>query len=103
MSHLLLNLEQTPPNKADGGVQLLPNSPNPFVEMTLLWFSLPSATDVLLRIFDGLGREVAVKSGTFFAGENHMVLQRAELAEPGLYTYQLETVHGIARRKLMMY
>lgn len=102
MGHLFLHPESGK-GLIEGDLQLLPNSPNPFIEMTLLYFRLPASADVLMRIFDGFGREVASKSGSFGAGENHMVLQRAELLEPGLYTYQLETAYGIARRKLMMY
>ncbi|MCB0574872.1 MAG: hypothetical protein KDC61_09940, partial [Saprospiraceae bacterium] len=59
--------------KAEGGVELFQNSPNPFIEMTLLWFRLPSMASVVLRIFDAKGKEVNAKHGTFDPGENHVV------------------------------
>ena len=88
---------------AEGGVELYRNSPNPFIEMTLLWFRLPAAANVLLRIFDAMGKEVNAKAGQYQSGENHMLLHRADLQEPGFYTCRLETPYGTASRKLMMY
>lgn len=90
-------------SKAEGGVELFQNSPNPFIEMTLLWFRLPAVSNIALRIFDAMGKEVNAKYGTFEPGENHLVLHRADLREPGLYTCRLETPFGNASRKLMMY
>ncbi len=87
----------------DIGLELMHNAPNPFIEMTLLWFSLPANTDVTLRVFDGQNREVFTKAGAFSQGENHIILHRSDLPEPGLYSYQLESAYGIASRKLMMY
>ena len=87
----------------DAGLELMQNAPNPFIEMTLLWFSLPAGTDVTLRVFDGQNQEVFTKVGTFDQGENHIILHRTDLPEPGLYSYQLESAYGIASRRLMMY
>ena len=88
---------------AEGGVELFQNSPNPFIEMTLLWFRLPAIANIVLRIFDAKGKEVSAKYGTFEPGENHVVLHRVDLRETGLYTCRLETPFGTASRKLMMY
>jgi hypothetical protein len=88
---------------SDTGVELYQNSPNPFIEMTLLWFRLPALSNIVLRIFDSMGKEINTKTGTFAPGENHMVLHRADLVEPGFYTCRLETPFGTATRKLMMY
>lgn len=87
----------------EGNVVLYQNSPNPFIEMTVLWFRLPAATEVALRIFDAKGREVYAKTGQYAAGENHIVIQRADLREPGFFNARLETPFGIASRKMMMY
>ena len=92
-----------PGKTAEGTVELFQNSPNPFIGMTLLWFRLPAAADVFLRIFDTTGREVNTKNGTYQSGENHIILHRADLREPGFYTCRLETPFGTASRKLMMY
>ncbi|MBL7828615.1 MAG: T9SS type A sorting domain-containing protein [Saprospiraceae bacterium] len=89
--------------KTEGKVELLQNAPNPFIEMTLLWFRLPAASQVLLRIFDSKGKEVNNKSGQYQSGENHLILHRSDFQEPGFYTCRLETPFGTASRKLMMY
>jgi len=92
-----------PSKTAEGSVELFQNSPNPFIEMTLLRFRLPAAAEVFLRIFDSAGREVTTKKGSYQPGENHLVLHRSDLREPGFYTCRLETPMGTASRKLMMY
>ncbi len=88
---------------SDSGVELYQNSPNPFIEMTLLWFRLPALTEVVLRIFNQQGKEVAAKTGVFGHGESHFVIHRADLREPGFYTARLETPYGTASRRMMMY
>jgi hypothetical protein len=89
--------------KTESNVELLQNSPNPFIEMTLLWFRLPASANIFLRIFDAMGKEVSTKTGQFQPGENHILLHRADLQEAGLYTCRLETPFGTASRKMMMY
>ena len=89
--------------KTEGVVTLLQNSPNPFIEMTLLWFSLPDAADAKISIFDAKGREVYSKTARYAKGENHLVLQRSDLREPGQYTYRIDTASGSDSRKLMMF
>ncbi|MFN0214903.1 MAG: T9SS type A sorting domain-containing protein, partial [Saprospiraceae bacterium] len=96
-------IQPQPSKTAEGSVELFQNSPNPFIEMTNLWFRLPAAAFVFLRIFDTSGHEVSAKTGNFQHGENHIVLHRADLREPGFYTCRLETPFGTASRKLMMY
>jgi hypothetical protein len=85
------------------GVKLYQNSPNPFLEMTLLWFALPGATQVVLKVINEQGREICVKSGYFGAGESNFVIHRADLRDPGFYTARIETAYGTASRKMMMY
>ena len=93
---------EKPVNQDTQSVEILRNGPNPFIEMTLLWFKLPSPSTVVLRIFDSIGREVSSKSGLYQAGENHVVLHRSDLSEPGLYSCRIETAYGSAHRKMMM-
>jgi hypothetical protein len=91
------------PSNVSGKVELLQNAPNPFIEMTLLWFRLPDAAQVLLRIFDSNGKEVNTRTGQYQSGEQHIILHRSDFQEPGFYTCRLETPFGAASRKLVMY
>jgi hypothetical protein len=89
---------------AEGELETLPNFPNPFVEMTMLRFNIPTPAQVILRIFNSEGAEVKQKKASYEPGENHVLLQRTDLSEPGIYEYQFEA-KGIAspRRKLVMF
>jgi hypothetical protein len=88
----------------EGGIEVLPNFPNPFIEMTMLRFKIPNAAEVILRIFDSNGLEVKRKSAAYPKGEQQLLLQRVDLNEPGVYEYQIETPDGhSSRRKLVMF
>jgi len=89
--------------QTETGVELYQNSPNPFIEMTLIYFRLAQKADVVLRLFDSKGKEITHKKGGYEAGEHHLVIHRGDLREPGMYTYRLETPFGAISRKLMMY
>jgi tartrate-resistant acid phosphatase type 5 len=69
--------------------RLYPASPNPFTELTLLEYSLPTSTSVQLRVLNTLGQEVArLQQGLMPAGWHRLEWQRNGLA-PGLYYVQL--------------
>lgn len=102
MSNLQIAFQHGRP-AAEGGLELLPNSPNPFMELTLLRFRLPAAGEVTLRLFDTDGREVATRTAAGEAGDNQLKLSRSDLSVPGIYTYRLESAFGNAARKLVMF
>ncbi|MGH1364892.1 MAG: ThuA domain-containing protein [Calditrichia bacterium] len=76
--------------------------PNPFNPSTTLSFSLPRRLDVKLRIFDVLGREVAlVLEESLPAGSHVMKFDAADLAT-GAYFYRLETAVGVKVKRMML-
>lgn len=87
------------PQKVMGGLHVRSTALHAFVEMTLIWFSLPADGYAILRVTDQQGNEVFTRSGAFAAGENHWVLRR----EAGIYTCHIETRFGAASRKVIMY
>lgn len=73
------------------------NFPNPFNPTTVICYRLPAVTDVTLRVYDILGREVATlvdakkqSAGRYSVRWDGANRNREQLA-PGIYFYQLTT------------
>jgi hypothetical protein len=81
---------------------LLAPFPNPFNATTTIAYDLPKAGHISLRIYDLLGREVAVlKDGLVEAGTHRVVFDGSGLAS-GIYFARLES-DGLAQtRKLVL-
>jgi hypothetical protein len=89
-------LASTMATSIDGSAQtpveysLSQNYPNPFNPTTTISFSLRETTDVSLRIFDLMGREVAILvNGQMTSGQHQVVFDASSLAS-GKYFYQIE-------------
>ena len=75
--------------EAPSEVALRGNYPNPFNPQTTIGFTLPSASDVRLVVYDALGREVArLVEGELGAGLHEARFDGGSLAS-GLYLYRL--------------
>jgi glucuronoarabinoxylan endo-1,4-beta-xylanase len=78
------------------------NYPNPFNPTTTIVYQLPVASDVSLKVYDVLGREVA----TLFCGRQnagrYQVQFNAERLSSGLYFYQLQAGSFTQTRKMML-
>lgn len=83
-------------------IVLHPNYPNPFNPTTEISFELPRAMNVSLRVFDLLGREVAVLvNGDLNAGTHRVEFDGKELAS-GVYFYRLDAGEFLLTRKMVM-
>jgi hypothetical protein len=82
--------------------ELLPAYPNPFNPSATITFDLPKAGVSSLRVFDLLGREVAILSDGFLdAGRHHVVFDGRNLAK-GVYFARLEAGKFSQTKKLML-
>jgi hypothetical protein len=73
-----------------GTFELSQNYPNPFNPTTTIRFSIPQSGDVTLRVFDILGREVAVLvNEKRTAGRHDVTFDGTGLAS-GVYLYRLQ-------------
>ncbi|MEM7299292.1 MAG: T9SS type A sorting domain-containing protein, partial [Bacteroidota bacterium] len=71
-----------------------PNYPNPFNPGTTIQFGVPEAAEVLLIVYDMLGRQVDVLiNGTVKAGYHQVYFDASHLPS-GTYIYKLETPTG---------
>lgn len=90
------------PATVTGEFSLSQNYPNPFNPKTIIRFTLPVASDVSMRVFDLLGREVAVLvSERKNAGTYEVEFDAKDLAS-GVYLYRLLVGRFTETRKLLL-
>jgi glucuronoarabinoxylan endo-1,4-beta-xylanase len=78
------------------------NYPNPFNSSTVISFSLPSKSSVILRVFDMMGREVATLVNEELAAGNHYLQWDASDVSSGVYFYRLRTNTGYMQTKKLL-
>ncbi|MCR4416814.1 MAG: choice-of-anchor D domain-containing protein [Ignavibacteria bacterium] len=82
--------------------ELYQNYPNPFNPVTKICFSLSQRSQVTLKIFDVLGREVmTLVDGELNPGVHSVVFDATGLSS-GVYFYQMQTGSFIETRKLTL-
>lgn len=93
--------ESLPNNELELNYRLLSNYPNPFNPNTVIHFSVKDAGLVSLKVFDILGREVAVLVNDIKEAGNHSVEFNASNLPSGVYLYTIQ-VNGYANSKKML-
>ncbi len=78
------------------------NYPNPFNPATTIPFSLSSRSSTTLKIFDALGREVAVLVDRELSAGNYAYQWNAADKPSGVYFYQLRTGTTTETKKLLL-
>ena len=92
---------ETDPEIADR-VELDQNYPNPFNPSTNINYSLPQQTDVSLKVYDLIGREVATLIDRQQAAGSYTVDFDASSLSSGMYLYRLKTGSTTITRKMML-
>ena len=85
-----------------GAFALLQNYPNPFNPSTQITFVLERAGEVSLRVFDVLGREVAVLQNGWRDAGVHQVQFHAAGLPSGMYVYLLRAGDQQAVRRMLL-
>jgi hypothetical protein len=81
---------------------LAQNYPNPFNPSTKIDYSLTSKSNVSLKVYDMLGRQVAnLVNATQEAG-NHSINFNASKLASGLYIYTLKSGNNVMSKKMML-
>ncbi|RPH92402.1 T9SS C-terminal target domain-containing protein [candidate division KSB1 bacterium] len=82
--------------------KLYPNYPNPFNPTTTITFDIKESGNVSLRVFDVVGREVAVLADGFMNAGRHHAVFNAEGMPTGLYIYKISTNGYSATQKMIL-
>ena len=78
------------------------NYPNPFNPGTTIRYALPAPTRVSLKVFDVLGKEVAVLVNQTQHAGIHTVAFDATPLPSGVYFYRIETDHNSSVKKMLL-
>ncbi len=91
-------VENTIPSK----YTLCQNYPNPFNPSTVISYQLPTASIVVLKVFDVLGRQVQTLVNERQSAGDHSVIFDAAKLPTGVYFYRLEAGTYHDTRKLLL-
>ncbi|MFZ5948434.1 MAG: S8 family serine peptidase [Stygiobacter sp.] len=80
----------------------LDNYPNPFNPTTKISFSIPNSSHVSLKIFDILGREIAVLANQVFSAGRYTFEFNASNLPSGTYIYHLRTDNKTITKKMLI-
>jgi hypothetical protein len=83
------------------GFSLSQNYPNPFNPTTAISYQLPAASQVMLKVYDILGREVAVLVNNYHQAGNYKVEFNARKLVSGIYFYRLQAGAFADTKKLI--
>lgn len=82
--------------------QLLQNYPNPFNPVTTIPYQIAKAGNVTLKVYDVLGREIAVVVNEYQSAGNYSKQWNASKTASGLYYYQLKSGEYTETKKLLL-
>lgn len=91
-----------PSNNVPDKFELKQNYPNPFNPSTRIDFSLSKSAFVKLKVFDVLGREVAILADEFRQAGSYSISYDAGRLSSGIYYYSLQTDNGFSETKKMV-
>lgn len=88
--------------KLPSGYSLEQNYPNPFNPTTIINYRMPEAGRVSLKIFDLLGREIALLADGYMEAGTHSVRFDGTNLSSGIYVYQLVSGNMTMTRKMIL-
>ena len=82
--------------------ELEQNYPNPFNPATIIKYSLPSESKVILKIYDMLGKEVTTLVNSIQTPGEHIVNFNASDLPSGIYLYNITAGNFTQTKKLVL-
>ncbi len=81
-------------NMSSSGLQLKQNTPNPFLNQTIIPFDLREPSNVVLAVYDFKGQKILEKKGYYNAGGHEWVLNTEGVLMSGFYVYSIRSQQG---------
>ncbi|HQT91109.1 MAG TPA: T9SS type A sorting domain-containing protein, partial [Candidatus Kryptobacter bacterium] len=78
------------------------NFPNPFNPTTVIRFNLPKMEEVSLKVYDILGRQVALLLDERLAAGDHTITFDGRLLPSGVYLYVLRSQNRLETRRMVL-
>jgi len=78
------------------------NYPNPFNPTTTLSYQLPKSSNITLKVYDVLGREITTLINEKKAPGNYQVIFNASNLSSGVYFYNLTTEYFASTKKMIL-
>lgn len=99
---LITSVEQIENDLLPTEFRLEQNYPNPFNPSTTIQFALPKTSNITIKIYDILGREVATLiDEEYQPGQYKIIFEAGQLAS-GLYVYRIQAGDFRETKKLML-
>jgi photosystem II stability/assembly factor-like uncharacterized protein len=102
LSHFGITTDVESLNEIPQNFLLSQNYPNPFNPSTKINFSIPKQTNVSLKVYDVLGKEVAELVNTEMSNGSYKINFNADNLSSGIYFYTLKTNEFISTRKMLL-
>lgn len=81
--------------------EVFQNYPNPFNPATSIHFQIPQAGKVVLKVFDILGKEIAILKNQEMEAGGHVAEWNAQSVSSGMYFYRLEYGGKVVVKKML--
>lgn len=89
-------------NEVVSSFELGQNYPNPFNPVTTIKYSVPSTGNVVLKVYDVLGREVSTLINRVQEAGQHSISFDASALSSGMYIYTITSGNFTASKKMML-
>ena len=83
-------------------LSLFQNTPNPFINTTVIGFSLPRAGELRFTISDVTGKQIYQTVKEYDSGNHEFVIDKKGLHGAGIYYYQIEYGDKLLSKKMIL-